>query len=64
MVHHAFIVNHRREDPTHDLEMEKIEEGKYIACLVPHDGHVTQVGEEFCFDYGYEHSENVPTKGE
>ena len=63
VLHHGFIVNHRRVDPTHDLEIEQIE-GKYIACLVPHAGHITKVGEEFCFNYGYEHSENVPTKGE
>ena len=61
VVHHAFIVNHRSENPTHDLVIEKLE-GKYIACLVPHNGHVTTVGEEFCFNYGYERSKNVPTK--
>ena len=66
VIHHAFIVNHRRENPTHDLSIETLE-GKYIACLVPHrddhdHAHVTKVGEEFCFDYGYERSKNVPTK--
>ena len=60
VVHHGFIVNHRSINPTHDLVIEKLE-GKCIACLVPHDGHITAVGEEFCFDYGYEHSKNVPT---
>ena len=56
VVHHGFIVNHRENNPTHSLTIEK---RKRIACLVPI--RVTKVGEEFCFNYRYELSRDVPT---
>ena len=57
VVHHGFIVNHQRNNPTHALDHEGD-----VAVLVPL--RRTAKGEEFTFDYGYERSpeeETMPT---
>jgi len=57
VVHIGFIVNHRVLNPTHCL---KIKRGQ--ALLKPL--RPAQAGEEFCFNYRYELSDDVPTQEE
>ena len=56
-VNHAFIVQHNRKSPTHDPGWDTRVQR---PCLMPK--RVTEVGEEFCFDYGYEIGKDITSE--